>query len=488
MNETKTEFTRDSVALDFSNLASMIVKDLNENNNTSFTRYSKDNVSQYLANPLRYSKELQGMSTYLYDASPHYRKLVNFYAKMPTLDFFVEPYGINTTKTINERTLQNNYFKAIDLVEKMNIKHEFGKALVSAWKTGTFYGYEIYSKDSYFIMELPFEFCQISGIYDGVMTFSFDATYFDRNPNELELYPDEFKSMYRKFQSGSAPQWQEVDPKNSICIKVNEEVYYDLPPFVGIFGDLFDIEDYKNMRKVSEVLENYKFLVEKIPLRKNSDKNNDFLVDLKTVGMFHNKTARLLPDEIGIFSTPFDIDVVEFSKDKTNRDVVSEAEHALYSASGTSQDLFNSPKSTQSGLSKSINVDEAEVFLILRQLERVISSKMRQEIKGAYKFRINILNNTIFNKDKNTELLLKNAGYGIPVKSMLCASLGMSPSSVTSMAYIENEILGLGDLFTPLKSSHTQSSSDEEGGRPVQDEVSEKGEAQRTREDNQNRD
>jgi hypothetical protein len=489
-NQNET-FSRQSVVLDYAKLAELIVKDLNKRDSQRLQSYKKEDISRWLSNPMQYSKNLQGMSNFLYHASPHYRRLVNYYAKMTTLDYFLEPYGLDLSKKINVKSLRNSYQKAVDLVELMNIKHEFGKALVSAWKLGTFYGYEHYTNDSYFIQELPYEFCQIDGIIDGVFTFSFDTTYFDKFPNQLELYPKEFQKMYKAYKNGTKPRWQNVDPSRTVCIKINEEFYYDFPPFAGVFADIFDIADYKSLRLANTVIGNYKFIVEKIPMRNNSDKNNDFLVDLKTVAMFHNKTANLLPEEIGIFSTPFEIDTIEFSKDTSDKDRVQEAERDFYSASGTSQLLFNGSSSSQANLSKSITVDESEVFLLHRQIERIVNLKIKNEVKGNFKFRLRILDNTIFNRKENTENLLKNAQFGLPVKSMLCASLGLSPSATLSLAYFENEVLGLTDMFIPLSSSHTQSSKDltNEGGRPPksEDELSEKGEETRNRGDNENR-
>ncbi|MGG0794840.1 hypothetical protein ABE137_12640 [Brevibacillus laterosporus] len=489
-NENPISFIRENVLLDYAKVTELIVKDLNKSNNPTTKKFTRDNIVTYLANPIRYAKELQVLSSSLYNASSHYRRLINYFAKMPTLDYYIEPYGIDTSKSVNTKSLRNSYNKALDIVELMNLRHEFGKALVTAWKVGTFYGFEIYTKDSYFIMELPYDFCQISGIADGVYTFSFDVSYFDKNPNQLVLYPKEFQKMYKSFKGGSKPKWQEVDPSKSICIKVNDETYNDFPPFAGLFTDIFDIEDYKSLRKVNEVLGNYKFIVEKIPMREKSDKNNDFLVDLKTVAMFHNKTANLLPDEIGIFSTPFDVDTVEFSKTNSDKDAVGDAEHSFYSASGTSQLLFNGSKASQANLAKSINVDEAEVFSVLRQLERIVTLKIKNEVKGTFNFRLRFLNNTIFNKNENTETLLKNAQFGLPVKMMLCASLGLSPSALISMSYLENEVLGLADSFIPLASSHTQSKDNiDAGGRPQsnEDQLSNKGEEQRDRADNENR-
>lgn len=482
-------FSRDGIKINFAQLSGLIVKDLNSSSSPRYTAFTRENVTTYLSNPMRYHKDLQRMSAYLYDNSPHYRRLINYFARMPTLDHYVEPYGLDMTKSINEKTFRNNYLKAVDLAELMNIKFEFGKAMLSAWKVGTFYGYELFTKESYFIMELPYEFCQISGISDGVFTFSFDMSYFERNADQLLMYPKEFVSMFNAYKGGSKPKWQEVDPTKSICIKINMDSYYDIPPFAGVFADIFDIEDYKELRKLAEVMGNYKFIVEKIPLRDNSDKNNDFLVDLTTVNLFHNKTANLLPEEIGIFSTPFDIDTVEFNKDTSTVDGVANAERGFYSGTGTSQMLFNGTNATQASLSKSINVDEAEVFFVLKQIEKVIETKIKSEIKGAYKFRVKILDNTVFNREANTDLLLKNAQYGLPVKTMLCASLGLTPSATVAMSYLENDILALAENFIPLVSSHTATPEDIKGGKPESDEgdLSEKGEEQRAREDNENR-
>lgn len=492
MSESQT-FARESVVLDYAKLTELVIKDLNKSNSTTTRQYTKANVITYLGNPKRYSKEMQGMSAFLYDVSPHYRRLVNYYAKMPTLDYYVELYGLDTSKNVNAKTLRNNYTKATDHMELMNIRHEYSKALVSAWKLGTFYGYELFTKDTYFIKELPYDFCQISGIADGVYTFNFDMAFFDRQPQELVLYPKEFTKMFNSYKSGSKPRWQEIDPARSICIKVNEETYHDMPPFAGLFGDIFDIEDYKALRMANAIIGNYKFIVEKIPLREDSDKNNDFRIDLKTVQMFHNKTASLLPDELGIFSTPFDIDTIEFSKDTSAKDNVQDAEEAFYTSSGTASQLFNAKGSSTATLGKSINVDEAEVFSVLRQLERILTGKLKNEISGSFKFRLRILDNTIFNRNENIETLLKNAQYGLPVKIALCACLGISPSAVISMNYLEEMVLGLSASFIPLSSSHTQSGDGstptDEGGRPQSndDELTEKGEAQREAEDNANR-
>lgn len=496
------QFERESVKLNFAELTNMIIKDLNERTTALNKRFTKDDVMRFLENPRRNSKELVAMSENLYNASPHYKRVINYFAKIATLDYIVEPYGLDTEK-VNEKPFRSGFQKTCDLLDQMNLKHEMKKVMQVCWVKDTFYGYEHEGKNSYFIQQLPNEWCAISSVEDGVFNFSFNMKFFDRNKSQLEMFPKEFKKLYNKFKNGSVGEWVELDSTKTICIKVNEELDYDLPPFVGIFPSIFDIEDYKALKKTKSTIDNYKFIVQKIPLREDSERNNDFLLDLTMVSSFHNKSADTIPSTVGLLTVPFDIETIDFSSDRSERNQVWEAEHDFYTSVGTSSLLFNGDNASQANLQKSIKVDELEAFSILRQIERWVNRKIKFVVKGAYKFRCKILDTTIFNRDEYIDKLLKSAQFGLPVKMMLCSLLGVSPNQVSSMTYLENEILGLVDKFVPLQSSHTQSgregqgnnnggneeTGNEEGGRPNanEDELTEKGEEQRNRDDNANR-
>src|SRR4051812_15086363 len=114
-------FSRQSVTLNFAELSNMIMRDLNERNSQTTKAYTKANVVTYLANPRRYTKELVDMSTNLYNQSPHYRRVVNYFAKLSTLDYIIEPYGISSDK-INDKPFLSSFQKTIDYLEMMNLK------------------------------------------------------------------------------------------------------------------------------------------------------------------------------------------------------------------------------------------------------------------------------------------------------------------------------------------------------------------------------
>ena len=65
-------------------------------------------------------------------------------------------------------------------------------------------------------------------------------------------------------------------------------------------------------------------------------------------------------------------------------------------------------------------------------------------------------------------------------------ALGLTPSAVLHNEFVENQVFDIANTWVPLSSSYTQSSRQDEGGRPKVDEdnLSPEGEKTRERGDN----
>jgi hypothetical protein len=466
-NEVKKFFpyTKDySVPLNYAKLGRLVLNDITKTkrSNSKIINYSKDDVLRYLESPDKFENQLRDISRKLYQLSPHYKRAINYFAKMPRLDYIIEPYGINTDK-VKPETLKSQFLKVCDFLDLINIKHEFLKVLNIAFKEDVFYGYEHMTKESYFIQKLNPEYCRISSIEDGVYNFAFDFSFFDKFPEQLEMFSSEFVSKYRKYKKNKDLKLQELDSKRTICIKVNEETENVIPPFAGVFESIYDLSDYKKLRKATKQIGAYKLLTMKVPMKTKDEEVNGFLVDYDTMMEFHDRAAQSVPEEIGIITVPFDVEPVDFSKGVKDEDNVGDAERDVWTNFGISQLLFNTDKSSSIGLGYSIQTDEQLVFAVIRQIERWINRRLRFEFKSL-KFRVNILNTTVFNWEKIYEVAKSGAEFGLPTKMMATSALGISPSSMLSLAFLENEVLELPDKLVPLASAHTATS--EEGGAP----------------------
>lgn len=460
--------TTKPIIIDFAKIAKLIINDLNDitsqPSSSINTKYKKDDIVRFMQNPRKFQKQLREVSRYLYEASPNYKRLILYFACLPTFDYIVEPYGLDIGK-VNKKKFKTQYQKTLELLEIMNLPHEFLKILKTAFKEDVFYGYEHMTTDSYFIQPLDPDYCQISSIEDGVYNFAFDFSFFDKYPKKLKQYPEEFRTKYNKYKNNKKDyRWQELDSKNTICIKINEELDYPLPPFNVVFESVFDIEDYKKLKKTKTKLDNYMVLTQQIPLDEKNGEPNSFLIDLDTAIAFHNRAVQALPEAVGLITSPMKIDAIKLDRKQTDTDQVAQAERDYYNAAGVSQFLFNSEKATSVGLNKSIIVDEQIVFAVLRQLERWVNRKLKN-YNTTYNFRVKFLNTTWFNWDAVADRYLKAAQFGTPVKLALGASLGLSGSEMMNMMFLENEILQLHDELIPLSSSHTQSNKGE-SGRP----------------------
>ena len=432
---------------------------------TVYTKYTRADIIKYLKNPETNAKQLRNASIYLYEVSAQYRRIVNYFAHMCPLTYIMYPFKFDTTKEINEKAFKASYKKATDFMAIFNLQHEMRKALVTAWREDIFAGYIYQTKDSFYIRKLHPDYVKIASIVDGCYMVAFDFSYFRGREDELESYGEEFMSKYEDYKKDSSLRWQLLDEKRQFCLKISEDVMYPLIPLAGCLLGIFDIEDYKELQKGASVLRNYKALGLKLP----TDEQGNLMIDKDFADQFYEQLSNITPENIGVFETPMDVEVYDFEKSGAeDPDKTYEAIRNFYNDAGVSALLFGSDKQTAASLNISITSDECVCFAVNRQIERNVN-RLLKGLSGTQKFQITILDISEFHRQQFHDIMLKDAQYGVPVKSAIAASLGLNPPNMSAMLYMENEILKLHDNMIPLQSSYTQS-SDNEGGRPTAEE------------------
>lgn len=455
----------------FAVLNRLITRDLNNNTNTpTFSLYTKDNITEYLSNPYTYERQLRRAVTYIYGASSHFRRLIQYFTGLSDLSFVVSPYRIDP-KTANVRSVNRNYRKVLNAMSAMNVRSQFPKILTVCLREDTFYGTMWVTNDNITIQQLPSDYCAISTIEGNVLNVTFDFSYFDAHSQYLEYYPAEFQSKYRTYQSNRRQRWQELDSPTSFAVKCNNDILdYSLPPFAGILREVYDLEDYKQLKLTKTTLENYAMLVMTLGI----DDEGNWQMDLDKAKEFWRNLDSVLPEEIGSVLSPMPINKISFEKANTgDTNTISEAEQNLFTAAGVSSLLFNNDKASANALLLSIKADQAITFGIVKSIEDVVNRFIQAQSYGK-NFKVTFLDCSPFNRKEMGDMYLKACQYGLPFISMYAASQGMSQSEVDCMSFLENDVLNLTERFVPLQSSSTQSaaSSDgngatDEGGAPT---------------------
>lgn len=426
----------------------------------SYNKFSKENIIKYLQSPQTNATNIRNASIYMFINSSHYRRLIEYYAKMPLWTYILMPYKYDNEKIIKDKNKYiKSYFKTAQYLENMNIKHEFLKVMMISLVEDMFYGICWETSDSFFMQRINPDWCIISSVEDGIYNYAIDMSKIKEE--ELMFYPQEITNMWNDYQS-TGYKYQEVPTSISACFKMNETVGFPLPIFSGTMTNLHDIEDYKMLLKQKTEIANYKILNMKIP----TDKDGEFTRYYEDMSKFYNLLFDVVPEGVGISMSPSSLESVEFEKNgglsETNE--VIKAEQEFWSASGTSGLLFGSGNKTSvASLRLSIQNDEEIVIGFMRQVERWINRRLKN-YNGA-KFKVQILPATIFNQENLFKIYKESATLGLPTKSIMSALNGLEPIDVASMCTLENDILNFPDNFIPLSSSYTQSSK--ESGRPT---------------------
>lgn len=467
--------------------ARLIINDLSstKSGRNLLRKYKQSEVREIIENYKTEKNQvaLRDISQLLWAKSPQYQRLLKHFSGMATFAHVINP--IKEIRKLNINKAKKQYVEIGELLKMMSLRHEMTKVLSVAFREDIFYGYIHKDSKSFYIQQMPFEICKTSSVEDGVLNYSIDMTYFQKRENELYKWADEIQVKYRQWKSArnkksNLSKWVELDAGNTICIKVNEDILEIFPPFSGIFDSVFDIEGFKELRKDKEKLGNYMVLAQKLPMRTDTDNNNDFLIDKDFMMFFHNQAADTVPENVGVITSPMEIEPITFKENRADNDGVGKATRDFWDGSGVSQLLFSSENNSSAGLALSIKSDEEIVFQLLTQIERWLNRYLKNQFKDLM-FNVSILPVTRFNQGEMYKMYLENAQYGVPVKSHLSATVGLDPIEVMNMSFLENDILKMHEEWIPLQSSHTMSDSDiqsnevdkqnAEDGRPKKDDA-----------------
>lgn len=464
----------------FTNLKKNIIQNLINNKNESviYKKYTKERVVAMLENPQRYSKELREMSNFLYIVSSHYRRLVNYYAKLPKFNYSIVPTNFPPAK-IKKTEFRNTYHLVCNECKKYNLKQESFKILQEVFRNGIFYGLMYETEDSFYIRSFNPDYANVSSIEDGVLVPSIDLNYFIGKEELLLEYGEEIVNAFKEYRGdkkkgtlgNSKKRW--FEPSNGVCIKADEDdPFYSIPVFTGLILGILDIEDYKLLKKAKHEIDNYKVLSMKMDVDDDGIPKMDYGLAMR----YFNQACANIPDGIGLILSPFEIKDFAFQNSSTaDSDAANESEEDFWFSSGTSPLLFGSSKATSSSsLSLSVKPDAEISFSVMRQIQRFFNRKLKL-MELPYSFEIKFLEQSIFNEKDVQDSYFKGGQYGVSGTKMLYAnSLGIEPADITSMSYLEDDILGVGTkIFNrPFISSNTLSngSIDSEGGRPTSEE------------------
>lgn len=443
--------------------------ELNKITYPTYKSYTKDNYRQYIENPGRNEKELRNMSQFLSRVSMPYRRILWYFATMYLFYWNLTP-KINILEPPDHDELMAAFTEECKIINKLDLSQEMVNVMFFTLRDGIFYGFVYEDDESSFIYRLDPDYCRPIQIEDGVFNIAFDFSYFQKYPAALETWDPVFTTGYNAYQKDTQNKWQLLEPSKTICIKAQPDLEEHIPFFIGLFEALLDLIDARTLQRNKDVIQNYKLILQKIPLfdSDNSKTVDDFRIAYDTMQAFNSQLQESVPEAIGVATTPMEIDTVDFTPDDNSSDLNSSSMKQVFDDSGVSQLIFNSNTSGSVGVEASVKTDAALAFTFVKSIEKWMQRFLKYR-EGNISFDFEILDVHIFNKDSAITRELSLANSGVTNKTKLAATSGLTPDKMLNAQIWENDYLRIHENWIPLQTSYTMAST----GRPESDETSE---------------
>ena len=462
-------------------------------------KYDVRTVNSVLEVPYKMKEELLRLSMYFYIRTQEYKGIIEYKSGMLTYS--------NTLRPNKDDFDEDDYYKNLEFVKDYNLESKLGIASKNLVRDDVYFAYEISdnSGKNYIWKQLPNEYCQILG-KDRFETYrvGFDMNYFISYPQAIDSYPTEFKEKFDDYlkkrkerqknktvtqkllEFEGYPSVYELDNNRAIAFKFDESVDYVLPFYSAMFLDMIRLAELKDVEILSEVSDNYKLIHQLIPMDKDPQGEDEFLISGDFLDGFHENLRKNVPKDVGVATTPMPLNAINLKSNvnSAGEGITQKYVSNLLTQSGTSMLLFNGSSTSALGLNKNIQVDENMMFRLLRQYELFMNKRLFFYNKGTYNFSLQFLNHTHFNTQELYDRLLKAGQFGLNTEFEVAAVTGIKQIDLIRNANVM-EKLGLKSKFIPFQSSHTKGANDqngqEVGGKKTEEQLSDDGAESRER-------
>ena len=434
---------------------------------TTLNSYSKDNVISYLQNISSNENNLRNLSRYLFYRSQVYFRLIMYNATMFDLNARTVIPAYDPIKSNNPNKTLKSYYETLQWLERMDLQHQLLSSLINNFIEDVFFGCCWIDETGMFILQLPPEYCKISGKYfTGDFSYSVDMSYYKKYEYLVEYLGEPLSTMYSAYGGDNANRWQPMPDEYALCTKYRLESWETIcPPYSGLFMDLIGLLNLADIQAVADEQQIYKIITAEIPRLQGTDIPDDWAVDIDTALSYYKKLQASLPDYATTVITPIPLDVLSFSDDQaTDTTRIQNATKEVLNTSGGAQILNSSTISGAEAFRSACRADtELAISSLLGQIQGWTNRMLSYLVSDPAK--VKFFEVSAYTKDAFKESLQKDLNYGF-VSALAINSLnGFSELDTLALNYLERDILKLNEKFIPLATASTQSGNNE-GGAP----------------------
>lgn len=394
-----------------------------------------------------------------------YRRLVMYYATILKQVGILIP-SVSVGKDLSTDFIARRYYSALNFIDKLNLQDMFTEWSKKAIIEGVYYGAILrLDKSNLVILDLPTEYC-CSRFKDdrGNDVVEFNVRFFDTITDPdlrekwLTAYPNVISNAYRQFGKGKLKDyWVMLPTEIGICIPFLDS----RPTFLSVIPATIDYGDAKETTREKEKDEIKKIITQHIP----HTNDGTLIFEPPEAEVMHKGIVDMVKnnDNISVVTSYGEIGV---ETSKTSNDVSSnyleKMMNNIYYESGASPQIFAATSNL--ALSTSLQDDLAMMMTLAYKYSRFVTNIVNRLFSNTnITFTYKILPISYYNDSKYIEDSFKLAGSGYSFL-LPALALGIGQKEFSDIKHLENDLLKLDELLTPLSSSYTSS-----GGAPTKE-------------------
>lgn len=420
---------------------------------------SRDQIRRAVLNPYSNVDILQQASMLLKATNGIYKKILNYQSTILTNDYMILPVDCSKIKSMDK--MDSAYQEIATYLDKFNVKETACWIYERLFEQGELYIYKLEDSSGIVLQEIPNTYCKITSIQNKVQKYGINLT---KLTDKTVVYmPLEIQNAYADYRAGRLKTTDLIDnsyyevKNNAVAFNLDKQATKGIPFFATAFDDLMELEDMKDLKSETAILESIKLIHQKLPIDKET---GVVLMDFNVAKAYHNATKANLPKGTSITTNPLDLQTLTLgdSGSKIN-DSVAQSLNNIYDTMGINNELFNGSHSTTQAIVSGIVADG----LLTKRAQMLVENWLNYELssykKNGTTWKMKFIDSTHFDRDMRATAAREDMAFG-GMRTEYLASKGYTPLESRNLLKME-QLLGFDSLMIPQQSAHTTSNTSE---------------------------
>lgn len=457
------------------------------NNNPTAPNAQRLNCA--LSNPNNNEAELTSYSEWFNTNNMLYKKAGNYLSNMLSFDLRIPECTNASAKDYKTKEYKEDLARVYKFLDKLNPKREFKKIAKNMLRQGIVFS--VLRDDSdvgYAIQQLPSAYCKTTGYINSTLLFDFNMNYFLQPGTSLGLFPSSMTEYYNDIfknkgledyipsnrlgsRDGTFALWHQTDvEKGYWTFKFDNSIFANIPYLTPIMTDAQNMGILRALQMNKNIASARAILVGEIGFLKETSggsKADQLNVTPNTLATFLKLVKDGLDEIWGVGGLPLtEIDKYQY-EDKNTEMYSDQMKNLAGQSVSLSRVIYCSDKMSQIEAELSLYTDANLMKSLYTQFEDFLNFYVNQKTR-KYKFKFHFEGIEYpLDRQNRFDMAMSAAEVGIVLPTLFQSAIGLEPQEF-AREMERAKATGFSDTLTQLLSIHTQSGSDEKGGRPRQ--------------------